>query len=297
MDMITQFVIQHLVASMASVIMPLMLLTFVAGSTVRILLYYYAKAENNFTLEFEKRVRHGIQAMHEDENLRIHSFQIFVNRVLQSTFQECYELRARYKRRNFDHVTSVADRLFLIQEGTDRAVKDTSRMIRYLKRGNTDHQRMMEISKNVFDSNPFYSRIIGVFPMHLMNELTNILPGLFIIGGIFGTFLGISKGLPELANMDLAKMDEAKHVMDMFLVNISQAMVKSIIGIFLSVAMSLINTFFAADVIYYNALNRFSSSLDLAWNETTTNEIDPSIDVYSPVSDISGKPNPNRRAA
>ena len=211
--------------------------------------------------------------MGEDESKRIHSFQKFVSAILARTFYECFELRARYKRRNFDHVTSLADRLLLIQNGCERVVEDTNRQIRYLKRENTNYERIMEITKNVFGSNPFFNKLCGILPTGLMSELTNILPGLFIIAGIFGTFLGISHGLPELGNMDMAKPDEAKHIMDAFLVSISQAMVKSIIGIFLSVTMSLVNTFFSPEGLYYNAVNRFSTTLDLAWNETENNDV------------------------
>jgi hypothetical protein len=272
MDPITQFVVQHLVGAAAKIIMPLMLLMFAAGVFVRVLMFYYARVQNQFCLEFEKRVRNNIEMTGGNEFLRPRSFQIFVSDMLKMTYFESFELRTKKMRRNFDHVSSLADRLFLLRPGVARAVDDTKRLIRYLRRESTPHSRMMEITKSVFDTNPYFTRLIGVFPMSLMHELTNILPGLFIIGGIFGTFLGISKGLPELGNMDLAKLDEAKHIMDAFLVTISQSMVKSIVGIALSVIMSLVNTFFAPDTIYYNALNRFAGTLDTAWNETVTNE-------------------------
>ena len=191
------------------------------------------------------------------------------------TFHECFELRDKYKRRNFDHITSLSDRLFLVEEGVARLIADTLKQSRYLKR-DSHNVKMIELTKGVFDTNPFFNRLLGVFPVSLLNELINILPGLFIIGGIFGTFLGIAKGLPELGGMDLQKIDETKRIMDMFLAGISMAMIKSILGIFLSVNMSLINTVFAPEGIYYNLINRYSAALEQVWNETTTNEYDRS---------------------
>jgi hypothetical protein len=64
--------------------------------------------------------------------------------------------------------------------------------------------------------------------------------------------------------------------MGMFLEGISMAMIKSILGIFLSVTMSLINTVLAPEGIFYNLINRYSAGLDTLWNETTTNEYDKS---------------------
>jgi hypothetical protein len=170
---------------------------------------------------------------------------------------------------------SLTDRVFLVEEGVARLVSDTLKQTRYLKRENQE-VKMVELTKSVFDTNPFFNRLLGAFPVSLLNELINILPGLFIIGGIFGTFLGIAKGLPELRDMDLQKIEETKRIMGMFLEGISMAMIKSILGIFLSVSMSLINTVLAPEGIFYNLINRYSAALDTLWNETTTNDYDKS---------------------
>jgi hypothetical protein len=171
--------------------------------------------------------------------------------------------------------------VFLIEEGVSRLMSDTLKQTRYLKRDNHE-VKMVELTKSVFDTNPFFNRLLGAFPVSLLNELINILPGLFIIGGIFGTFLGIAKGLPELRDMDLQKIEETKRIMGMFLEGISMAMIKSILGIFLSVSMSLINTVLAPEGIFYNLINRYSAALDTLWHETTTNDYDKSeIEVDS----------------
>jgi hypothetical protein len=280
MDPITHFIVDHFVGTMAKVVMPIMLFSFVVGVIVRVMMYYYAKAQNTFTLELEKRVRANLEMTGGDPDLRPHSFQVFVGDMLELTYFECFELKFKKEGRRADQASGLADRLFLISDGVKRTIVDTKRLIKYLRKDSTPYSRLMEITKSVFDSNPYFNRMVGLFPVGLMHELTNILPGLFIVGGIFGTFLNISKGLPELGNIDLTKPDEAKAIMDMFLVSVSQSMVKSIVGIFLSVVMSLVNTFFAPDQIYYNALNRFAGVLDTSWNETVTNDL-PASDTAS----------------
>jgi hypothetical protein len=272
MDPITHFIVDHFVSGMAKIVMPIMLAAFTAGVFVRVLMYYYAKAQNNFTLEFEKRVRANLELTSSDPMLRPQSFQIFVSDMLELTYFECFELKTKKEGKRADHASGLADRLFLIKDGCKRIMGDTKRMIRYLRKDATPYTRLMEITKSVFDTNPYFNKMVGLLPVGLMHELTNILPGLFIVGGIFGTFLNISKGLPELGNIDLTHPDEAKQIMDLFLISVSQSMVKSIVGIFLSVVMSLVNTFFAPDQIYYGALNRFAGVLDTSWNETVTND-------------------------
>ncbi|MBL7688473.1 MAG: hypothetical protein JNJ49_10585, partial [Bdellovibrionaceae bacterium] len=133
------------------------------------------------------------------------------------------------------------------------------------------------------------SRVFGVLPISTVNELLATLPGLFLVLGIFGTFLGIAAGLPELGNMDLSNIENTKKVMDGFLVHISAAMFKSIVGIALSAAMGVLNTLLAVETTYYTAVTRLSDSLSLAWQETDINErVAPSS--HSIPTQASGKP-------
>ncbi|MCM2276888.1 MAG: hypothetical protein NDJ89_02280 [Oligoflexia bacterium] len=269
LDPISKFIMENVIDKTADILMPAMILTFFVGVIFRALIFYTAKAELKFCTEFEKRVR---KFFWNPESQRLSSFFLMTKQLLEKTYYESFELRAKFKRRNLDSLTSVTDRVFLIQDGAAFTVRDTLRQIRYLKRDGFP-PRMLDISKSSFDNNPVFNKVIGIFPVGPLNELINILPSLFIIGGIFGTFLGISKGLPDLGGMDLSNIEDSKRVMDLFLVKISQAMIKSIVGIALSVAMSLVNTLLSAEGVYYNLVNRFSTSLEILWNETSTNEL------------------------
>lgn len=299
MDPITSFLVEHVIGVLAEIIMPLMFLAFLIAIVVRLLIYYVAKAEYRFTREFEKRVHRVVAQPTEGQ---LHSFHKITRALLEKTYIEAFELRNKYQRRNLDQITGITDRVFLIQEGVIRLIQDTLKQTRYFRKDSlhSHSSKMIDLSKNVFDNNPVFNRLLGVFPMALLNELLNILPSLFIIGGIFGTFLGISMGLPELGHMDLGQMEATKKTMDVFLVKISQAMVKSIVGIGVSVVMSLLNTVFAPENIYYNLVNKFSSSLDQLWNETKTNDVDPNETPFmgsrAPLSSGQG-PRESKRAA
>ena len=271
-DPISEFIVAHVISWMSTIIMPLMLGAFVVGIGMRIMVYYLATVEMRFSEEFEKRVRFHFTS---PDAPKVSSFFRLTRILLDKTYVECFEFREKYKRRKYDYISSLLDRLFLIQDGVRRLLDDTLRQCRYFKKDQGHTQpKMIEVAKSALEHNPYFNRLLGIVPVSLLHEILNILPGLFLIGGILGTFLGISKGLPELGSMDLANMQETKRVMDEFLATIGYAMVKSIIGILFSASMTLVNTFFAVEGNYYNLVNRFASSLETLWNETQTNELE-----------------------
>lgn len=277
MDALSRLIMENFVEKAAPWILPAMFLLFAYGVTLRFLIWYTARAEFHFAREFQKRVQNHLSG-EGNEQVRISSFYLLCQTILQKTYYEVFELRKKYRRRNLDYVTSFADRAFLIDESANRLVQDTLDRARYLRKDGHHHPEMMDISRGVFESNPGFNKILGIFPAGLTNDFVNLLPGLFVIGGIFGTFLGIAKGIPELGGMDMSHIEESKKILDAFLNTIALAMIKSIVGIGLSVVMTVINTLLSPDSLYYQVINRYSDSLNRLWAESTTNEI-PSTSV------------------
>jgi hypothetical protein len=276
MDPISKFVTDYLLETTAQLIMPMMVIAFFVFVASRAMVFFIARSEFNFAKEFHKRVYYHFTS---PDAPKVASFHRLIRILLVKTYVETFETKNKFKRRNLDHVQSLFERLFLVDEGVKRLVDDTLKQTRYLKKEGSqamtaNDQKLVEISKHVFENNPFFNRLFGVFSVGLLNDLLNILPSLFIIGGIFGTFLGISKSLPDLGSMDLSNAEETKRIMDLFLLKISQSMIKSIIGIAFSVISSVINTVLSVEGTHYGVINKYSSALENAWNETTNNEID-----------------------
>ena len=146
------------------------------------------------------------------------------------------------------------------------------KQIRFLKYG-MQPPKLINITKATFSKNPAFNRLFGLVPSIAVNDFLNVLPGLFVIGGIFGTFLGVMKGLPELSAMDLNDPEKTKLIMDHFLVEISLSMGASITGIFLSVMMTIINTIMSPERLFEDIVDRFENSLDLLWNFSHSNEV------------------------
>lgn len=273
-DNVSQMLMANVFNAASSYIVPIMIGLFVVAVFMRFSLFWVIRAELRFAREFAVRLHFYLRAVALGEAPRVGSFSRLIRALLEKTYLECFEINDRYKLRSLDKVESLADRLFMLHAALQRCVEDLVVQLGYLKKsversGRNDFQ---DIVRSTFDTNPYFSRVFGVLPISTVNEMLATLPGLFLVLGIFGTFMGIAAGLPELGNMDLSNIDNTKQVMDGFLVHISSAMVKSIVGIGLSAAMGILNTLLAVETTHYTAITRLSDSLALAWQETDVNE-------------------------
>ena len=272
---LVQGIVDGVVIFATDLLMPAMGIFFVVAISLRILIYYTVKREDWFSREFSKRVRKFMDAREEKAE---QSFYVISKRLLEITYYEVFEVRSILKRRNPDAIMTLADRIFLVQQGSARMVHDLLKQIKYLKWG--ERPKFLEISNTVLRNNPCFNRVFGIIPVSTFNEFLNSVPGLFIVGGIFGTFLGIMKALPELGGMNLSDVEGSKLIMDNFLLKISFSMSTSIIGIILSVAMSLANTFFSCEKSYMETVERIENELDTLWNMSVSNKLPSEITSF-----------------
>lgn len=262
--------INLVVAYATDYLMPLLLGAFILAVIARLLITVTIHRQKRFVKEYCKRVHQDIMANPDPHG----SFYNHVKRALTRTYFETFELRQRYKRRNEDHIMTVGDRVFLIQDGIIRLIDDFLQHIRYLSKTSGHQPDFHEISNSVFGSNPIFNRVLGIFSLSRTNDVLNILPSIFIVGGIFGTFLGIMKALPELTAMDITNAEASKVVIDNFLIKISFALSTSILGIVLSIIMSFMNTLLSPTNTYVEIVDAFNSACEILWNKSETNEVD-----------------------
>ncbi len=251
-------------------LMPILLFAFGLAVVVRLMITVIINRQRRFVKEFCKRVHHDLLVNPDTKG----SFYEILKRFLARTYFECFELRAKYKRRNSDHVMTIGDRVFLIQDGIIRFIDDFLKHARYLRKEASHHPNFLEISNNVFASNPVFNRVFGLFSLSRSNEVLNILPSIFIVAGIFGTFLGIMKALPELTGMDITNAAASKVVIDSFLIKISFALSTSILGIILSILMSFLNTLLSPESTYMEIVDSFKSATEILWNKCENNQLE-----------------------
>ena len=122
--------IQILIEGATTYLIPFMVGIFTVALVLRSLTYYMVRRQLWFSQEFEKRIRRYLATHSEDKNL---SFFSTIKYVLQQTYYEIFKIRERYGRRKHDAISSLNDRVFLIQDGCGNAILDTLNEARYLK--------------------------------------------------------------------------------------------------------------------------------------------------------------------
>lgn len=252
----------------SSILLPIMLLTFFGGMSARFLIYYTIWREMSFAKEFDKRVANFLEST--DPNAKLSFYQI-TKKLLEKTFYELFVVRAIMKRRNPDIVMTMSDRVFLTKQGAAWIVHDMLKQFRLLK--HEKESKLGQITRNTLQTNPCFNKVFGIFPTSTLNELTNLLPSLLILGGIFGTFLGIMKALPQLGLMDLQNVGETQQTMSRFLQSTSEAMVTSILGIFLSIVISIWNSVLSPEYLFLRIVDRFESGLEKLWSRSDNNDL------------------------
>jgi hypothetical protein len=243
---------------------------FILGAFFRFMMWYTVKRHEWFARQFELRVSRFIDSEVPGQRHGV-SFYVLAKRLLERTYYETFAVRDRLKRRKGDGVMSLSDRIFLVKPGAAYIVKDILNQLKFLKFTN-ETPKLLHITRSTYAQNPCFSRVFGLIPISGLNELVSILPGLFVVAGILGTFIGIAGGLQELGGMNLQDLEGTKNIMDRFLTEIAFAMKTSIAGIIFSLMSHVFNAIFSPERVYVGTVDRFEGSLDLLWYRSDNND-------------------------
>lgn len=249
----------------------LMASAFVVGCFFRFFMWYTVKRHEWFAKQFELRVSRYIASENPSAKPEGVSFYVVAKRLLERTYYESFAVRDRLKRRRGDGIMGLSDRIFLVKQGAAWMVKDLLNQFKFIK-WTEDTPKLQQITRATLSANPCFNRVFGLFPIAGLNDLIGILPGLFVIAGILGTFVGIAGGLQELGGMNLQDLDNTKNIMDRFLQEIAFAMKTSIFGIVFSLATHIFNVVFNPERLYVSMVDRLETSLDLVWYRCDNNK-------------------------
>lgn len=252
---------------------------FFAAAYFRWTIYYTVRRHEWFAREFENRVHKFIES-DATLDLKDVSFYSLTKKMLEKTYYEVFAFRDRSKNGKQDSVMSMNDRVFLVKQGCAWMVKDILKQLKHLK-WSKETPKLQQITRATLHHNPCFNKVFGVIPMGALNDLITILPGLFVVAGILGTFLGIKGGLVALGGMDLSDIEGSKTIMDSFLHEIGFAMASSITGIFFSLTLHIVNTSFSPERVYVSLVDRFESSLDLLWYRSDNNFVPRDMEKFN----------------
>lgn len=244
-------------------------IVFCAAAFLRWTIYYTVRRHEWFARQVEKNVFKFIDSP-ANKILKEASFYMLSKKVLEKSYYEAFAIRDRKTSDSVDHVMSMNDRIFLVKQGCAWLVKDILKQLMYLK-WSKETPKLQQITRATLHRNPCFNKLFGIIPMGGINDLITILPGLFVVAGILGTFLGIKGGLVQLGGINMTDIDGTKTIMDSFLREISFAMASSVSGIAFSLALHIFNTSLSPERVFVSLVDRFESSMDLLWYRSDNN--------------------------
>ena len=122
-----------------------------------------------------------------------------------------------------------------------------------------------ELTHRIMAQDPHWTKTMKHFPIDGVSRMIDILPGLFIVFGVFGTFIGISMALPEIANIDFNDLEKSSDTLMAFVLNVTYAMKTSIAGIFFSLILTVLNTIFPIKDVRNRVFKKLETSLQMLW--------------------------------
>ena len=130
---------------------------------------------------------------------------------------------------------------------------------------NQTQPNFTELTHRILSQDPNWTKVLKHFSIDGVTRMIDILPGLFIVFGVFGTFIGISMALPEIANIDFNDLDKSADTLMKFVLNVTYAMKTSIAGIFFSLILTVLNTLFPIKETRYRVFKKVETSLQMLW--------------------------------
>jgi hypothetical protein len=122
-----------------------------------------------------------------------------------------------------------------------------------------------ELTHRILGQDSNWTTILRKLPIDGISRVIDIMPGLFVVFGVFGTFVGISMALPEIANIDFNNIESSGETLSLFVTKTAYAMETSLAGIVFSVIMTLMNSLFPIKDIRQRIVKKVETSLQTLW--------------------------------
>jgi len=122
-----------------------------------------------------------------------------------------------------------------------------------------------QLTERVMSEDDNWSKLFNRIPIDGVTRILDVLPTMFIILGVFGTFIGISMALTEIAKMDFANLEESGKTLSQFVVNVTFAMKTSIAGIFFSIILTTLNTVYPIEATREGTFEKVEVVLQTLW--------------------------------
>ena len=258
---ILQFLTDHLIEGMFVVCMVALVLRFIAHKVGKSNQSYF----NGFSRAVIKLVEEE-EARHEG----IEDIDIWFDNLLHDVEEHLPDRSVRFNKSRGDSLAS-SEKFDEYSEGRRSVILAMKQQLDALK--SPFPPNFNEMSIRVLDRDRRWSHILKVVPVDSVARGLDILPNLFIVGGILGTFIGITGALPLIAGIDISQLGEAGPVLSEFVTKVAYSMNTSIAGIVFSVLMTLITALFPLDFLRDDVEKNFEKAVECIWYRIHGNKV------------------------
>ena len=256
MDLLLYFATEYLIETMFGVFLIALGMRFMAyRSNKKDQLYY-----STFTREIEKRVERDDIAKAEIDDVEEYVEGLLDEvggnlpsrglRVIKSKKEEDDSKRKIVSVREY---TGGSQSLIHSLKGETNAFKSKQK------------PNFQQLAHRVMSKDRHWVKLYGMLKTDSVIRIIDVLPGIFIIVGIFGTFVGITNALPRIADIDFNNISNSSSVLSVFVKDVSFAMRTSIAGIAFSLVVSLLNTLYPITTIRDTIAGEVEDCLEFLW--------------------------------
>lgn len=264
--------ITKLAAITADYQIAILLWVFAIALIAKFLTYFVIRSQLGWVRAFDLRVHRHMEGWYDETRPNQLGFHGLVRHVLSRAFHEYYVMRhAGARRRKEDPFMHIINKIFLFETAGEQMVTDTLRQTRMMKKY-VERPQLENVTNFALTNNHYFNRALAFMPIASLNRVFAVLPSIFIITGILGTFLGITQGLPVLEQIDPKNPDQAQGVIQSFLSHVTFAMMSSVMGILLSIAFTIVNAVFATNSTQRQIFDLYNQCLDTLWHSASSGE-------------------------
>ncbi len=254
--------INFIMESSSSYLLEVMTVVLVLALVFRYMAYRANKSDqiffSTFTREIEKRVEKD-----DIEQTKITDIVEYIEDLLDDVSKNLPErgLRFRKKNKSIDPQNVVSVKQYT--SGNRSLINNLKTETNAFKA--SQKPNFSELTDRVMNKDTHWVKLYNIFPVESVIRMIDVLPGIFIVIGIFGTFVGISLALPQIAEIDFNNIAGSSSVLSNFVNEVSFAMKTSITGIAFSLIISLMNTLYPISSIRDTIANELEDCLEYLW--------------------------------
>ena len=237
----------------------------------RALTFKHSKRDEGYYSHFTRELTATID---EDKvkSVAIEEIDLYLSSLLSRVNEQLPErnLRKELKREQMGDQTRESQRISLqdyvgSKHGLIANIQNESNVFKTSVQPN-----FSQLTERILNEDDDWSKLWGVVSVDGITRILDVLPTLFIILGVFGTFIGIAMALPEIAKIDFSNLEASGETLSTFVVNVTFAMRTSIAGIFFSIILTLLNTLFPVDATREKTFDKVETVLETLWYHIQT---------------------------